>query len=150
MLWASTRLIIIFIYFHQFAKYIDYYYGDRTILAGRKEMEFMANFCAFQFWQHIFKVKLYALLFVRSNTLPLFNICISVLVKGWRLLWICEILLIHWNDFIDRLPTNFDFIDRLEIRFDSSVCPVAFSFRGLANLWWKYSFICRISTGLNI
>ncbi|GAU43768.1 hypothetical protein TSUD_36620, partial [Trifolium subterraneum] len=38
-----------------FAKYIDYYYGDRTILAGRKEMEFMANFCAFQFWQHIFK-----------------------------------------------------------------------------------------------
>ncbi|WJX19938.1 RNA helicase [Trifolium repens] len=38
-----------------FAKYIDYYYGDRTILPGRKEMEFMANFCAFQFWQHIFK-----------------------------------------------------------------------------------------------
>lgn len=40
-----------------FAKYIDCYYGDRTILAGRKEMEFMANFCAFQFWQHIFKDK---------------------------------------------------------------------------------------------
>lgn len=40
-----------------FAKYIDCYYGDRAILAGRKEMEFMANFCAFQFWQHIFKDK---------------------------------------------------------------------------------------------
>ncbi|XP_058762358.1 DExH-box ATP-dependent RNA helicase DExH8-like [Vicia villosa] len=40
-----------------FAKYIDYYYSDRAILAGRKEMEFMANFCAFQFWQHIFKDK---------------------------------------------------------------------------------------------
>jgi hypothetical protein len=58
MLWASTHLIKS-LYFHQFAKYIDYYYGDRTILPGRKEMEFMANFCAFQFWQHIFKVKLY-------------------------------------------------------------------------------------------
>ncbi|XP_027366961.1 DExH-box ATP-dependent RNA helicase DExH8 [Abrus precatorius] len=38
-----------------FAKYIDWYYDDRTILTGRKEMEFMGNFCAFEFWQHIFK-----------------------------------------------------------------------------------------------
>lgn len=40
-----------------FAKYNDFYYSDRTILAGQKEMEFMDNFCAFQFWQHIFKNK---------------------------------------------------------------------------------------------
>lgn len=41
--------------YYNLIHYIDYYYGDRTILAGRKEMEFMANFCGFQFWQHIFK-----------------------------------------------------------------------------------------------
>ncbi|KAK7277740.1 hypothetical protein RJT34_22755 [Clitoria ternatea] len=40
-----------------FAKYIDCYYGDRTILASRKETEFMSNFCAFEFWQHSFRDK---------------------------------------------------------------------------------------------
>ncbi|RYR71683.1 hypothetical protein Ahy_A02g005905 isoform A [Arachis hypogaea] len=40
-----------------FAKYIASYFTDRTILAGRKEMEFMANFCAFEFWQHLFRDK---------------------------------------------------------------------------------------------
>ncbi|KAJ1402353.1 Zinc finger, CCCH-type [Sesbania bispinosa] len=40
-----------------FAKYVDYYYGDQTILTGRKEKEFMGNYCAFEFWQHIFMDK---------------------------------------------------------------------------------------------
>ncbi|XP_019441751.1 PREDICTED: DExH-box ATP-dependent RNA helicase DExH8 isoform X1 [Lupinus angustifolius] len=40
-----------------FAKYIYFYFGDHTILAGRKETEFMGNFCAFEFWQHIFRDK---------------------------------------------------------------------------------------------
>ncbi|KAK7344430.1 hypothetical protein VNO77_14013 [Canavalia gladiata] len=40
-----------------FAKYVGCFYGDRTILTGRKEIEFMGNFCAFEFWQHIFKDK---------------------------------------------------------------------------------------------
>ncbi|XLR14049.1 hypothetical protein S83_041987 [Arachis hypogaea] len=39
-----------------FAKHIASYFTDRTILAGQKEMEFMANFCAFEFWQHLFRV----------------------------------------------------------------------------------------------
>ncbi|RYR09092.1 hypothetical protein Ahy_B05g077174 isoform B [Arachis hypogaea] len=38
-----------------FTKHIASYFTDRTILAGRKEMEFMANFCAFEFWQHLFR-----------------------------------------------------------------------------------------------
>ncbi|QHN84821.1 Zinc finger CCCH domain-containing protein [Arachis hypogaea] len=40
-----------------FSKHIASYFTDRTILAGRKEMEFMANFCAFEFWQHLFRDK---------------------------------------------------------------------------------------------
>ncbi|XP_028781898.1 DExH-box ATP-dependent RNA helicase DExH8-like [Neltuma alba] len=38
-----------------FAKYIECFYGEKTILNGRKEREFLGNFCAFQFWQHVFK-----------------------------------------------------------------------------------------------
>ncbi|KAK7268844.1 hypothetical protein RIF29_21553 [Crotalaria pallida] len=40
-----------------FEKYIYSYFGDQTILAGRKEMELMGNFCAFEFWQHISRDK---------------------------------------------------------------------------------------------
>ncbi|XP_057424207.1 DExH-box ATP-dependent RNA helicase DExH8 [Lotus japonicus] len=40
-----------------FSRYIDCYYDDKIILTGPKEMEFMGNFCAFEFWQHIFKDK---------------------------------------------------------------------------------------------
>lgn len=38
-----------------FAKYIECFYGEKTILNARKEREFMGNYCAFQFWQHVFK-----------------------------------------------------------------------------------------------
>ncbi|KAM7527062.1 hypothetical protein LguiB_030472 [Lonicera macranthoides] len=44
-----------------FAEYTDnYYIGDSksTGLTGRKEVAFMANLCAFQFWQRVFKDKL--------------------------------------------------------------------------------------------
>ncbi|KAF7153298.1 hypothetical protein RHSIM_Rhsim01G0284800 [Rhododendron simsii] len=44
-----------------FGKYTDNYYsGDNknTVLNGRKEVVFMANLCAFQFWQRIYKDKL--------------------------------------------------------------------------------------------
>ncbi|MED6155531.1 hypothetical protein PIB30_006033 [Stylosanthes scabra] len=40
-----------------FARYIASYFTDSSILPGRKEMEVMANFCAFEFWQHLFKDK---------------------------------------------------------------------------------------------
>ncbi|CAL5338485.1 unnamed protein product [Camellia sinensis] len=44
-----------------YAEYTDCYYsGDdkSTALTGRKEMVFMANLCAFQFWQRVYKDKL--------------------------------------------------------------------------------------------
>ncbi|XP_028085537.1 DExH-box ATP-dependent RNA helicase DExH8 [Camellia sinensis] len=44
-----------------YAEYTDCYYsGDdkSTALTGKKEMVFMANLCAFQFWQRVYKDKL--------------------------------------------------------------------------------------------
>ncbi|KAF5937318.1 hypothetical protein HYC85_024824 [Camellia sinensis] len=44
-----------------YAEYTDCYYsGDdkSTALTGRKEMVFVANLCAFQFWQRVYKDKL--------------------------------------------------------------------------------------------
>ncbi|XP_076888614.1 DExH-box ATP-dependent RNA helicase DExH8-like [Bidens hawaiensis] len=41
-----------------FSKFTDHYYnqdGKLTGLMGRREVIYMANFCAFQFWQHTFK-----------------------------------------------------------------------------------------------
>ncbi|KAL6978391.1 RNA helicase [Sarracenia purpurea var. burkii] len=40
-----------------YGKYTDCYYsGDNNMtLTGRKEVEFLANLCAFQFWQRVFK-----------------------------------------------------------------------------------------------
>lgn len=41
----------------QFLEYVDHYFGgSKTICSGRREMVLMANFCAFQFWQRVFKV----------------------------------------------------------------------------------------------
>ncbi|TXG63430.1 hypothetical protein EZV62_010424 [Acer yangbiense] len=42
-----------------FAEYTSYYFegGKNTILSGRKEVVFMGNLFAFQFWQHVFKDK---------------------------------------------------------------------------------------------
>lgn len=43
----------------QFSKFTDHYYnqdGKLTGLMGGREVIYMANFCAFQFWQHTFKV----------------------------------------------------------------------------------------------
>ncbi|KAK7270196.1 hypothetical protein RIF29_23165 [Crotalaria pallida] len=40
-----------------FSKYIHFYFGEVNILTGRKEEEFMGNFCAFEFWQHVFRDK---------------------------------------------------------------------------------------------
>uniref|UniRef100_A0A5B7B8U8 RNA helicase n=1 Tax=Davidia involucrata TaxID=16924 RepID=A0A5B7B8U8_DAVIN len=43
-----------------FAEYTDCYYGGdnkNTALTGRKEVVFMGNLCAFQFWQRAFKDK---------------------------------------------------------------------------------------------
>lgn len=43
----------------QFTKYIDCYFcGDNNaVLTRQKDVEFMGNLCAFQFWQRVFKVK---------------------------------------------------------------------------------------------
>ncbi|CAA0377546.1 unnamed protein product [Arabidopsis thaliana] len=41
-----------------FLEYVDHYFGgSKTISGGRREMVLMANFCAFQFWQRVFKDK---------------------------------------------------------------------------------------------
>ncbi|KAF8387857.1 hypothetical protein HHK36_026519 [Tetracentron sinense] len=43
-----------------FTEYIDSYFGgdrDSTVFTGRKEMVYMGNLCAFQFWQRVFKDK---------------------------------------------------------------------------------------------
>lgn len=43
--------------FLQFLEYVDHYFGgSKTISGGRREEVLMANFCAFQFWQRVFKV----------------------------------------------------------------------------------------------
>lgn len=44
-----------------FTEYLSHYFdGDsnNTILTGRKEVQFMGNLCAFQFWQRVYKDKL--------------------------------------------------------------------------------------------
>ncbi|KAK4273220.1 hypothetical protein QN277_021663 [Acacia crassicarpa] len=38
-----------------FAKYVECFYDEKTILNAQKERVFMGNFCAFQFWRHVFK-----------------------------------------------------------------------------------------------
>uniref|UniRef100_M1B649 Uncharacterized protein n=1 Tax=Solanum tuberosum TaxID=4113 RepID=M1B649_SOLTU len=58
-------------------KYIDdFFSGDSrtTGLSGRKEVIYMANACAFQFWQRAFKVKPhdYRIFFSLSSLLPWF------------------------------------------------------------------------------
>lgn len=42
----------------QFLEYVDQYFGgdSKTISGGRREVVLMANLCAFQFWQRVFKV----------------------------------------------------------------------------------------------
>lgn len=43
-----------------FTEYISYYFGgdnDNIVLTGRKEVTFLGNLCAFQFWQRVFKDK---------------------------------------------------------------------------------------------
>lgn len=40
-----------------FAEYTDCYFSDTRTLTGRKEVVLMANLCAFQFWQLVFKDK---------------------------------------------------------------------------------------------
>ncbi|XP_010518482.1 PREDICTED: DExH-box ATP-dependent RNA helicase DExH8-like [Camelina sativa] len=42
----------------RFLEYVDHYFGgSKTISGGRREVVLMANFCAFQFWQRVFKDK---------------------------------------------------------------------------------------------
>ncbi|GMH20442.1 hypothetical protein Nepgr_022283 [Nepenthes gracilis] len=44
-----------------FTEYTDSYYvadGDNAFLTGKKEVAFMANLCAYQFWQRVFKDKI--------------------------------------------------------------------------------------------
>ncbi|KAF3557512.1 hypothetical protein F2Q69_00010241 [Brassica cretica] len=44
----------------QFLEYVDHYFcgeSSKTISGGRREMVLMANLCAFQFWQRLFKDK---------------------------------------------------------------------------------------------
>lgn len=44
----------------QFTEYLDCYFGGESydkVLPGRKEVTFMGNLCAYQFWQRVFKVK---------------------------------------------------------------------------------------------
>lgn len=41
-------------------EYTDSYFavnGEGPSLGGRKEVVFLANLCAYQFWQRVFKVK---------------------------------------------------------------------------------------------
>ncbi|KAL1226277.1 DExH-box ATP-dependent RNA helicase DExH8 [Cardamine amara subsp. amara] len=43
-----------------FLEYVDHYFagnGSKTISGGRREVVLMANLCAFQFWQRVFKDK---------------------------------------------------------------------------------------------
>ncbi|GLU16850.1 hypothetical protein SLE2022_332590 [Rubroshorea leprosula] len=43
-----------------FTEYVNHYFsgdGNNTALTGRKEVQFMGNLCAFQFWQRVFKDK---------------------------------------------------------------------------------------------
>ncbi|GAV66945.1 DEAD domain-containing protein/Helicase_C domain-containing protein [Cephalotus follicularis] len=45
---------------HLFAEYTDSYFGgdgNNSVLTGRKEVVLMANLCALQFWQRVFKDK---------------------------------------------------------------------------------------------
>ncbi|OMO81923.1 Zinc finger, CCCH-type [Corchorus olitorius] len=45
---------------HLFTEYINCYFSgdsDKIVLTGRKEVEFLGNLCAFQFWQRVFKDK---------------------------------------------------------------------------------------------
>ncbi|CAN8314498.1 unnamed protein product [Cochlearia groenlandica] len=44
----------------QFLEYVDHYFGgdsSKTISGGRREAVLMANLCAFQFWERVFKDK---------------------------------------------------------------------------------------------
>ncbi|MBA0620836.1 hypothetical protein Godav_006508 [Gossypium davidsonii] len=45
---------------HLFTEYINCYFSadsDKIVLTGRKEVAFLGNLCAFQFWQRVFKDK---------------------------------------------------------------------------------------------
>ncbi|KAH1073980.1 hypothetical protein J1N35_026308 [Gossypium stocksii] len=45
---------------HLFTEYVNCYFSadsDKIVLTGRKEVAFLGNLCAFQFWQRVFKDK---------------------------------------------------------------------------------------------
>ena len=56
----------------QYTEYVYQYYGgdcNYTFQIGRKEMILIGNLGAYQFWQHIFKVKLVASSHLLKNAL---------------------------------------------------------------------------------
>lgn len=62
-------LFLIMIFLLQFTEYVNCYYcadSDKIVLTGRKEVSFLGNLCAFQFWQRVFKV-LYLLNWLRFH-----------------------------------------------------------------------------------
>ncbi|KAF6155581.1 hypothetical protein GIB67_004575 [Kingdonia uniflora] len=71
-----------------FSKYVDSYLGgggENVILTGRKEVVFMGNLCAYQFWQRVFKDKhrLERLKHLNSNEPKATSVLLPKLEEEW-------------------------------------------------------------------